>query len=551
MLKDCFAKLTPEAFLQAFVIQSSEIGHNLGCNHCNQQGSYIEQLGLGASGFFEAAYRKNLELDKELDPATYADLIITLKNKIGGNFARMSSEKGMVRVRSSRCPFGDSVKQAPELCQMTSSVFGGIAARNFGYAKVILDKRIALGHDCCEVRIFLDREKGKDFAGDEYHKEQGVIRSAATDSEISARIEERMYKVWCDTVRAKSNREHRRPLLVAKSDAMCKALGVVDVVGPTLASVLITGETGVGKEVIARAVHAMSDRHNKKFVAVNCGAIPENLIESALFGHERGAFTGAHHVHHGLFEQAERSTLLLDEIDSLPLNAQVRLLRVLQEGEFNRVGGENTLKADVRIIAAASEPIAGLVEKGSFREDLYYRLNVVPIYLPPLRDRPDDIPELVDHFLKRLSVKYGKTLRGIGSGPMAQILAHDWPGNVRELENVLERSMLFCTAQVLDVLLMSETGRDTWPLAENAEINIAGEPAKAGLFLKDAKKKAAARIEEQILRENLKRFRGNITAVARNLHLTRRSIHQKVRAHSINPSPYRKKAETSSSTTRS
>ena len=532
MLEDCFAQLTPEAFLKAFVSQSFEVGANLGCNHCGHRGSYVEQLGLSASGFFEAAYRQNFQIEKKLDQANYADLIITLKNKIGGNFSRMSGKQGMVRVRSSRCPFGDSVQQAPELCQMTSSVFGGIAARNFGYAKVVLDKRIALGHGCCEVRIFLDPEQGAKVAGDEYHKEQGVIRGANTDAEVSDRIEERMNEVWCNKMKAKSDLEHRRPMLVAKSLAMRKALGTVDVVAPTTATVLITGETGVGKEVIARAVHAMSKRYAKEFVAVNCGAIPENLIESVLFGHERGAFTGAHDVHHGLFERAERGTLLLDEIDSLPLKAQVRLLRVLQESEFERVGGEHTLKTDVRIVAAANRSLTDLVEKATFREDLYYRLNVVPIHLPPLRERPEDIPELVEHFLKRLSTKYGKKVSGIGNGPMAEVMSYDWPGNVRELENVLERSFLFCNAHVLDVLRIDESRMVP---AGEATADI----SQTGLSLKDAKKKAANRVEELILRENLKRFRGNISAVARHLHLTRRSVHQKVNVHGINPSSYR------------
>ena len=536
MLKDCFAQLTPEAFLQAFASQSVQVGGNLGCSQCGDQGSYIEQLGLGASGFFEAAYRQDFEIEGDLDRASYTDLIIALKNKIGGNFSRMSSEKGVVRVCSSRCPFGNSVQQAPELCQMTSSVFGGIAARNFGYSKVVLDKRIALGHSCCEVRIFLDPGRGKDVFGYEYHKEKDIIRRGGTDVKVTARIEKRMYQVWCDSVGAKYDHELRRPMLVAKSAAMRNALNTVDVVAPTAATILITGETGVGKEVIARAVHAMSDRYSREFVAVNCGAIPENLIESALFGHERGAFTGAHDVHHGMFERAERGTLLLDEIDSLPLNAQVRLLRVLHENEFERVGGEHSLKSDVRVIAAASQPLEDLVKQGKFRDDLYYRLNVVPINLPPLRERPEDIAELAEHFLERLSAKYGKKITGIGNGPLTQMLAYDWPGNVRELENVLERTFLFCTGQTLDFLLINQNSTDVRPLPEKSLVHAVSD---TGLSLKDAKKKAADRVECLILREHLRRFRGNISAVARHLHLTRRSVHQKVNAHSINPRSYR------------
>lgn len=536
MLDDCFARLTPETFLQSFVSQSFQVGGRRGCSQCGTRGSYVEEIGLCAAGFFEAAYRLHHGIDKELDVASYANLIISLKNKIGGNFSRTSSEPNVVRVRNTRCPFGDSVRQAPELCQMTSSVFGGIAAGNFGYAKVVLDKRIAVGDNCCEVRIFLDPKHGKEVEGDEYHKEKDVVRGNHSDTEISAEIEKRMIEVWCGKIPSKSTREERRPMLVAKSSAMRKALSIVGVVAPTMATVLITGETGVGKEVIARAVHAMSDRYSKEFVAVNCGAISESLIESVLFGHERGAFTGAHDVHHGLFERADRGTLFLDEIDSLPLGAQVRLLRVLQEKEFERVGGEHTLKVDVRIIVATGQPLEQLIKEGRFREDLYYRLNVVPIHLPPLRHRPEDIPDLVVHILERLSRQYGRAVRSVSSSATTQLLAYGWPGNVRELENVLERSFLFSTDDFLDVVLIQGDGNEDPSLPEKAAKGVA---ENSEVPLKEAKKRAADLVEELVLRENLRRFDGNITQVARHLGLSRRAIHQKLNVHSLDASSYR------------
>lgn len=243
----------------------------------------------------------------------------------------MSSEPGVIRVRNTKCPFGDQVRKSPELCKMTSSVFGGIAARNFGYAKVVLDKRIAIGDECCQVSIYVDESAALEFDGDEYHNYKGEARATSSSFEVSERIAKKMDRMWLESVKNDSA-VGRRPLLVSTSPAMREALATVDVIGQTTASVLITGETGVGKEVIARAIHAVSKCWNKGFEAVNCGAIPEGLVESILFGHERGAFTGAYEVHHGLFERADGGTLFLDEVDSLPLLAQVRLLRVLQEG---------------------------------------------------------------------------------------------------------------------------------------------------------------------------------------------------------------------------
>jgi DNA-binding NtrC family response regulator len=345
-----------------------------------------------------------------------------------------------------------------------------------------------------------------------------------------------MYEVWCNNLRAKSQPKHRRPLLVAKSAAMCRALETIDVVAPTTASVLVTGETGVGKELIARAVHAMSDRWKKLFVPLNCGAIPDNLIESVLFGHERGAFTGALEVHHGLFERADGGTLFLDEVDSLPLIAQVRLLRVLQGGDYERVGGKHTMRADVRIVAAASRSLKQLVREGKFREDLYFRLNVVPLFIPALRERLEEIPHLIDHFLGMLSQKYGRTVSGVTDEVLQEILAHGWKGNVRELENVLERSFLFARGPLLERLYLHDGDRP-----EDGESGDFSAGVSSDMPLKDAKKIAADRVEYVILKENLARHRGNVSAVAKALHLTPRAVHQKLNAHRIDPAQFRGK----------
>ena len=527
-----FSHLNPILFLQTFVAQSVEVNAKMGDAKGNDRLNYIEQLGLTASGCFETAYRHELPLDGPLNHDKYAGMIVEIKNKIGGNFSRESSEPGMVRVVNTRCPFGDAVMQAPELCKMTSSVFGGIAARNFGYAKVILDKRIAAGDGMCEARIYTDPIKAAAYEGDEYHREQGVIRGRSATVKAQITRERRNEKAWCGVSPCQPENTDK-PFIVAQSPAMRDALQTIKVVAPTSATVLITGETGVGKEVIARRIHALSERWNKNFVAVNCGAIPENLVETTLFGHERGAFTGAYEVHHGLFEQAEGGSLFLDEIDSLPLSAQARLLRVLQGGEFERVGGKQRLSANVRIIAASSPRLEKLIAEGAFRMDLYYRINVVPILLPPLRERSEDILPLVDHILTQLSEKYKKLIKALGGAAISRVMQYDWPGNVRELENVLERSFLFCHGPIMNELLLPKTN--------GAVMASVGQPVDL-LSLKEAKQRAAEQVEMLILKETLIRFQGNVSEVAKSLGLTPRAIHQKLNLHSLDPNNYRPRA---------
>ena len=525
VVKDHFAWLSPVTFLQAIATQSMEIGSKYFEEPGKDQVRHIEQLGLGASGCFEEAYRKANAIEGPLDHETYADLIVEIKNRIGGNFSRATSEPGVVRVTSTRCPFGDGVKNTPSLCQMTSSVFGGIAARNFGFAKIVLHQRIACNDRTCEVSVVTDPAIADRYQGDEYHYQNGMIVGKVPfsgDQQVPAEADrERLVqgRRWA------GRRRCFPPRVVAESEAMRTVLDMVEIVASTNATVLITGETGVGKEVVARRIHAMSGQRHKAFIAVNCGAIPENLVESALFGHERGAFTGAYEVHHGYFERAEGGTLFLDEIDSLPLATQVRLLRVLQEGEFERVGGKHTMSADVRVIAAGTEKLESQVQDGAFRRDLYYRLNVVPIFIPPLRDRTEDIPALIEHILRELSKQYASPVRALSPRALTQALSYRWPGNVREMENVLERSLLFSLGTIIEQLRF-QNGNHT-PHQDSP----AASPLAA--CLRSARKEAADEVEIRLLRDTLTRSSGNITAAARLLHLTPRAIHKKLRAHQI------------------
>lgn len=526
MSDSLLSELSPISFLQMFVTQSVKLAGQTAAENGTNHDSHIQYLGL--TSCLEAHARRLLDLPQEISRDQYTNLIINIKNQIGGGFAQAPGEGRAVRVENHRCPFGDRVKEAPELCRMTSSVFGGIAARNFGYARVELRKRIATNDGKCEVLIYTDRAAAQDKPGDEYFSENGAIISRSSLAEVTVRVAEKMAQTWCNHGADGQGGSRKPPDIVAESEAMREALGAAELVAPTAASVLISGETGVGKEIIARAIHALSTRSEQKFIAVNCGAIPENLIESALFGHEKGAFTGAHELHYGFFERARGGTLFLDEIDSLPLQAQANLLRVLQEGEFERVGGKQVLRADVRIIAAANRPVEKLLATGEFRKDLYYRLNVVPIHIPSLRERREDITALANHLLPRLAERYQRPFKVLSSEAWRQVMAYDWPGNVRELENILERAFLFARGQVIDAIDVKASER-----------NEAGNPPDAG-NLRSRKLSAAREIETKVLQDALLRLDGNVSAVAKEIGITRRAVHQKLKSNGINATAYRK-----------
>lgn len=521
-------ELNPISFLQMFVTQSVKLAGQQNSGDGAAHYNHIQCLGLTASSCLEAHARRQLGLPEKITHAQYAQLVVHLKNQIGGQFSQAPGEGKAVCVHNGRCPFGERVMEAPELCRTTSSVFGGIAARNFGYAKVELRKRIATNDGCCEVVIHTDREAARDRPGDEYFSEGDTIVSRSSLAEVSVRVAEKMAQTWCPKGASSGSEAQKSPEIIAESDAMREALKAVELVAPTNASVLISGETGVGKEIIARAIHALSQRSEQKFIAVNCGAIPASLIESALFGHEKGAFTGAHELHHGFFERAQRGTLFLDEIDSLPLLSQANLLRVLQESEFERVGGKQVLRSDVRVIAASNQPVTSLVAQGHFRKDLYYRLNVVPIHIPSLRERREDITALANHLLKRIAARNHGPLKVLGSQAWKQIMAYNWPGNVRELENVLERAYLFSPRQVIDGIGIN-VDEEATPTrsADTGDLRI-------------RKQRAAQEIEAKVLQEALFKHDGNVSAVAKEIGISRRAVHQKLKSYHIEAAGYRK-----------
>jgi len=304
--------------------------------------------------------------------------------------------------------------------------------------------------------------------------------------------------------------------IVFVSDKMGRVLDFAKRVSEYKTTVLITGESGTGKELIAHAIHARSPRKDGAFVAINCSAIPESLLESELFGYVKGAFSGASQSKRGLFEEANGGTLFLDEIGEFPIHLQSKLLRVLQEEEIRRLGDTKTIKVDVRIIAATSRDLNEDVKQGSFRGDLFYRLNVLPIHIPPLRERKDDIPILVDYFIKKYNGKLNRFVKGVSQQAMSELLQYPWYGNIRELENVVERAMILCDSNSLD--------RVNFNLKDN---NIQGDAWFDSLSLD----KAWQKLEKAYIEKALLESGGNRTQAAKLLGLSRRSLLYKLKQY--------------------
>ncbi|HEY0710709.1 MAG TPA: sigma-54 dependent transcriptional regulator [Polyangia bacterium] len=305
--------------------------------------------------------------------------------------------------------------------------------------------------------------------------------------------------------------------LIGKSPAMGRVFDVIRKIAPARTSVLLIGESGTGKELAARALHELSGRAGNEFVAVNCGAIPESLIESEFFGHVKGAFTGANTDRPGLFEAAHGGTIFLDEIGELPVPMQVKLLRVLQERKVKRVGGVQEKEVDVRVVAATNRDLEAEVEKGAFRQDLFYRLNVIQLRLPPLRERREDLPLLVDHFLRKFSAEHGRPLSGIEPDAMAAIMGHSFPGNVRELENLIERAVTLATG---DRITADTLPRLSPMSTAGAHVDPAPGLPATGLDLE----KVVEDFERGIIIKALEHTKGNRTEAARLLGVTFRSL---------------------------
>ena len=305
--------------------------------------------------------------------------------------------------------------------------------------------------------------------------------------------------------------------IIGRSAEMLEVFRLVEQVAPSQASILITGESGTGKELIAQAIHQRSPRRDMPFVKVSCAALPETLLESELFGHERGAFTGALARRAGRFEAAAGGTIFLDEVGDIPPGMQVKLLRFLQERQLERLGGNRTLTVDVRVIAATHRDLPGLIREGKYREDLYYRMNVIEIALPPLRQRTQDVPLLVDFFVKRYSASNGKRVTGVSDETLAALLTYSWPGNVRELEHAIERAVILSRDPILDIALFP-----TLPRSESAHHTISA-PSVPGAPLEQ--------IEKDAILKTLEAVGGSTTRAATILGISPRTIQYKLKQY--------------------
>jgi transcriptional regulator with GAF, ATPase, and Fis domain len=319
--------------------------------------------------------------------------------------------------------------------------------------------------------------------------------------------------------------------IVGSSGALQKVLSLVSKVAPTDATVLVTGETGTGKELVARAIHRRSRRSSRAFVSVNCAAIPRDLIASELFGHEKGSFTGALQRRLGRFELAEGGTIFLDEVGELPMETQIALLRVLQEHEFERVGGTRSIRTNVRVVAATNRNLQEAIAAGTFRSDLFYRLNVFPIDMPPLRQRREDIPVLVEHFIDRCARNAGKNITGIEKNSLDLLQSYPWPGNIRELQNVIERSVIMCETENFSV-------DETWLAQQPVASESKGQSVLS--------QKLAAQEKETIeaaLRESAGRVFGP-SGAATKLGMARSTLESKIRSLKISKNSFKHFAET-------
>jgi two-component system, NtrC family, nitrogen regulation response regulator NtrX len=333
--------------------------------------------------------------------------------------------------------------------------------------------------------------------------------------------------------RALRKQVQKHKFLVGESAPLKQIQGLIQRIAPTTGSVLISGENGTGKELVAHSIHALSSRFNQPFVEVNCAAIPEELIESELFGHERGAFTGATQLRRGKFDLANKGTLFLDEIGDMSLKTQAKILRILQEQTFERVGGTQTLSVDVRVIAATNKDLKSGIQKNLFREDLYFRLNVIPIHVPPLRDRKEDILILANHFMQEFSTTYGKNRRVFSAEAFKVLCAYPWPGNVRELRNLVERIVILENEPLFESKISAasllEHFKDECLMPHQVDLDARDETPVTARSLRDARQE----FEKIFILKTLKENEWNISRSAQTLEIERSHLHKKIKSYGI------------------
>ncbi len=332
----------------------------------------------------------------------------------------------------------------------------------------------------------------------------------------------------------KKEEPHSYMGIIGRSDKMEQVFRLIDKISDSDSTILISGKSGTGKELAARAIHRSSYRRNKPFIPINCGAIPENLLESELFGHVRGAFTGATTQKSGKFEQANGGTIFLDEIGDMSSDLQVKVLRVLEEREFERVGGAKSIKVDVRIVAATHRNLADEVKKGNFREDLFYRLYVIPVNLPALKERSSDIPLLVDYYIKKFNQHNNGNIEGITDDAMDLMAKYSWPGNIRELKNIIERIVVIKG----EGRIMPSDLPDTVKIKENEVIRTSIEISQEGICLNSA----VSEFEKALIFQSLEKTKWVKNKAAKLLHLNRTTLVEKIKRHHLKPRQFHQRS---------
>ena len=416
--------------------------------------------------------------------------------------------EGLVKAASSRF---DMV-----LCDLRMPEMDGIDFLN-GLKEKKLDQTIIMmsAYGTIDAALEAMKKGAYDYISKPFKPDEIILTLKKAEERESLKEENSLLK-------SKIKNESSLESIVAQNAKMLSIFETIRKISGFNTSVLITGESGTGKELIARAIHQNSNRAENSFVAINCGAIPENLLESELFGHLKGSFTDAYTNKKGLFEEAQGGTIFLDEIAELPMNLQVKLLRVLQEGEMRKIGDTRQIKIDVRIIAATGKDIVAQVTKDRFREDLFYRLNVIHITIPPLRERRDDIPLLIKFFIERYNEKHRLKVKGISPAALQLLVENDWPGNVRELENVIERAVVLAGEQKIEIpaLPAEMSGKESG-------VNEGGSHNQYSL------KKMSRIMEEQLIKKALTKTRGNRTHAAKLLEISHPALLSKMKTFGI------------------
>lgn len=373
------------------------------------------------------------------------------------------------------------------------------------------------GHGSIETAVKATRLGAYDFIEKPLSLEK-VLLSIQNAMKIGQLVAENQ------ALKEKINRDYE---MIGESQAIAKLKKQIAIAAPSSGWALITGENGTGKELVARAIHSQSTRSTKPFVEVNCAAIPEELIESELFGHEKGSFTGATAARKGKFDLASGGTLFLDEIGDMSLKTQAKILRILQEHKFERVGGNRTIEVDVRVIAATNKDLEEEIEAGNFREDLYFRLNVLPFTVPPLRDRKEDIPRLIKHFLQYFCSKESREIKSIEKSALEALISYNWPGNVRELKNLIERLVIMTPEHVIHLSDLPHAITKRAASNKNENSSLAEMP--------DSYREAKELFEKQFLLEKLKKNSWNISRTAEEIGLERSNLHRKIKSYGIEP----------------